>query len=197
MPALHTVVHLLRSVSKQKTLLRDLWCFHIQSFLRDRTREVLPHDFSVAHFAVAEDSLTDVLSEAFVLAVSSDAAVSSSIIADMVAFLPKDAFFLSLVKFFFSSTEHVHLPSISATRHIISALLLHDSDFAAAVCSSLSGHISLHSLLPLRAGRRHCLIWPRPSIACIQLQSFRRLCAHHRARSHLFACGRCRHYGRT
>ncbi len=137
MSAPNAVVHLLCSVSKQKTLLRDLWCFHIQSFLRDRTREVLPHDFSVAHFAAAEDSLTDVLSEAFVLAVSSDAAVSSSIIADMVAFLPKDAFFLSLVKFIFASTEHVHLPSISATRHIIMALLLHDSDFAAAVGSSL------------------------------------------------------------
>jgi hypothetical protein len=44
---------------------------------------------------------------------------------------------LSLVKFIFASTEHVHLPSISATRHIIMALLLHDSDFAAAVGSSL------------------------------------------------------------
>jgi hypothetical protein len=78
-----------------------------------------------------------------VLAVSSDAAVSSSIIADMMAFLPKDAFFLSLVKFIFASTDHVHLPSISATRHIISALLLHDSDFAVAVCSRLSGLISV------------------------------------------------------
>ena len=156
------------SLSKQKTLLRDLWSFHIRSFFHDRSQNISPSDFSVALFALGEDSLMDVLSEAFVLAVSSDAAVSSSIIADMLAFLPKDTFFMSLVKFVIASEERVYLPLISATRHVISALSLHDGDFAASVRSIIFDCSSLLTLVFL-SGRPNCFTQHRLKIASSQL----------------------------
>jgi hypothetical protein len=170
------------SVSKQKTLLRDLWNFHVESFLHHRSRDIAPCDFSVSLFAAAEDSLMDVLSEAYVLAVSSEAAISAPIIADMMAFLPKDVLFLSLVKLIFASAEQICLPSSSATRHIISALLLHDSHFAATVRSGLVT-ISVFSYLQFRTGCQHCSVQSHPPITRGQLRPFRRLY------SHCLACG--------
>ena len=123
------------SVSQQKAMLRDLWAFLIRSPFRERSPDGTS-DFSLAHFTLAEDSLTDVLSETLVLAVSGDTAVSSSTIADALGFLPKDSFFKSLVQFVFASDEQIHLAAFSATRQVIHAFLLYDSDFAASVRTS-------------------------------------------------------------
>jgi hypothetical protein len=114
-------------------MLRDLWVFLTQSVFFDRSAIDSCLHFSIAHFALAEDALTDVLSEALVTAMRSDGVVSSSTIVDILSFLPKDSFFMSLVKFAFASNHRIHLSSISALRQIINALFLCDSDFAANV----------------------------------------------------------------
>jgi hypothetical protein len=114
-------------------MLRDLWAFLVEERSSDDTSH-----FTLAHFALAEDALTDVLSETLVLAVSGDTAVTSATIADVLSFLAKDSFFKSLMKFLFASDQHIHLPSFTATQQIMHALILHDSDFAAAVRFSLN-----------------------------------------------------------
>jgi hypothetical protein len=117
-------------------MLRDLWIFLTRSAFNDHTMNDSSWDFTVAHFALAEDALTDVLSEALVISMKSDAAVSSSVIVDTLAFLRKDSFFMSLVKFAFASNERIHLSSISAIHQTICAFLVYDDDFAANVSAS-------------------------------------------------------------
>jgi hypothetical protein len=91
-------------------------------------------EFTVSHFALADDALTDVLSEALVLAMRVNTLkMTSATIVDLLAFLPKDRFFMSLVNFVFASGDGVLLSPSSATRQIISGFLLFDSDFAANV----------------------------------------------------------------
>ncbi len=91
-------------------------------------------EFTIAHFAMAEDALTDVLSEALVLAMRvGTLKMATSTIIDLLAFLPKDRFFMSLVNFVFASGDSVLLSPSSATRQIINGFLLFDSDFAANV----------------------------------------------------------------
>jgi hypothetical protein len=132
-------------------MLRDLWIFFTQSV---RTAIDSSCDFTIAHFALAEDAMTDVLSEALVLAMKSDSAVTSSTIVDILSFLPKDPVFMTLAKLAFSSNERVHLSSISAIQQVLGAFLLCDSDFAANVSIRPHEHFKQLTLLLTALHRR-------------------------------------------
>ena len=134
-------------------MLRDLWIFFTQSV---RTAIDSSCDFTIAHFALAEDAMTDVLSEALVLAMKSDSAVTSSTIVDILSFLPKDSVFMTLAKLAFSSNEHVHLSSISAIQQVLGAFLLCDSDFAANV--SICPHEHFKQLTLLLTALHRCIL---------------------------------------
>ena len=132
-------------------MLRDLWIFFTQSV---RTAIDSFCDFTIAHFALAEDAMTDVLSEALVLAMKSDSAVTSSTIVDILSFLPKDPVFTTLAKLAFSFNELVHLSSIIAIQQVLGAFLLCDSDFAANVSIRPHEHFTQLTLLTTALHRR-------------------------------------------
>ena len=139
------IAFLICSASKQKSKLCDLWLFLTQSLRSDPSPSGAA-DCSLAHFALAEDSLTDLLAEVLVSAVAGEAAVRASTVADALAFLSKDPFFTKLVLFLLSSGELMYLPSFSATKQVILALLLYDCDFASTVCLLRdSRHVSTHT----------------------------------------------------
>jgi hypothetical protein len=93
-------------------MLRELWVFLTRSFLRDAIMNDSTSEFTVSHFALADDALTDVLSEALVLAVRVNTLkMTSATVVDLLAFLPKDRFFMSLVNFVFASGDGVRAPS--------------------------------------------------------------------------------------